>query len=101
MYVDWAEVNERRIGEKTQEIQLYCAQRKESMTPRAFDLARLSFERLLNNISERNPKSSSVCKTIQRSMESQDDCIAYCTENQAAVLARGVVYNKEYVFSPT
>ena len=93
MYVNWAEVNERRIGEKTQEIQLYCAQKKESMTSRAFDLARLSFERLLNNIAERNPRSSSICKSILRSMDNQDDCIAYCTEKQAAILARGVVYN--------
>lgn len=93
MYVDWTEVNERRIGEKTQEIQLYCAQKKESMTPRAFDLARMSLVRLLNNISERNPMSSSLCKSILRGMEKQDACIAYCTEKQAAVLARGVVYN--------
>lgn len=28
MAVDWAEVNENRIGEKTQEILLYCAQKK-------------------------------------------------------------------------
>ena len=93
MYVDWTEVNERRIGEKTQEIHLYCAQKKELMTERAFDLARLSLVRLMNNITERNSRSSSVCKAIQQSMDNQDDCIAYCTENQAAVLARGVVYN--------
>ncbi len=93
MSVDWSEVNERRIGEKTQEILLYCAQKRSSMTPRAFDLARLSFGRLLDNIADRNPKSSLVINTIRRGMESQDDCIASCTEKQAAVLARGVVYN--------
>lgn len=50
MAVDWTEVNERRIGEKTQEILLYCAQKKTSMTQRAFELARLLFEGLLDNI---------------------------------------------------
>lgn len=93
MAVDWKEVNERRIGEKTQEILLYCAQKKSSMTQRAFDLARLSLERLLDNIAQRNPKSSSIVDSIRRGMVSQDDCIAKCTEKQAAVLARGVVYN--------
>lgn len=93
MSVDWSDVNERRIGEKTQEILLYCAQKKSSMTARAFDLARLSFSRLLDNIADRNPKSSLVINSLRRGMESQDDCIASCTERQATVLARGVVYN--------
>lgn len=93
MYVDWTEVNERRISEKTQEIRLYCAQKKSSMTERAFDLARLSFGRLLDNIEERNPKSSAVVGGIRKGMESQDDCIAIISEKQAGVLARGVVYN--------
>ena len=93
MAVDWTEVNERRIGEKTQEILLYCAQKKVSMTQRAFDLARLSFERLLDNISQRNPKSSSIIDCIRRGIVSQDDSIAQCTEKQATVLARSVVYN--------
>lgn len=89
MAVDRAEVNERRIGEKTQEILLYCAQKKSSMTTRAFDLARLSFGRLMDNIADRNPKS--VIDSIRRGMESQNECIASCTEKQAAVL--GIVYN--------
>ena len=93
MYVDWTEVNERRIGEKTQEIQLYCAQKKSSMTERAFDLARLSFYRLLDNIVDRNPKSAAVVDVIRKGVESQDDCIVVISEKQAAVLARGVVYN--------
>ena len=93
MTVNWAEVNNRRISEKTQEILLYCAQKKSSMTPRAFDLARLSFVRLLDNIADRNPKSSYVINTIRQGMELQDECIASCTEEQAAVLARSVVYN--------
>ena len=93
MAVDWAEVNERRIGEKTQEILLYSAQKKSSMTTRAFNLARLSFIRLLDNIADRNPKLSFVIDTICHGIESQDECIALCTEKQAAVLARGVVFN--------
>lgn len=93
MAIDWTEVNERRISEKTQEIRLYCAQKKSSMTERAFDLARLSFERLLDNIAQRNPKLSSIIDNIRLGMVSQDDNIARCTEKQAAVLARGVVYN--------
>ena len=93
MYVNWAEVNERRIGEKTLEIRLYCAQKKQSMTPRAFDLARLSLERLLDNISDRTPKSNYAVKAVRESMITQDECIAICDEKQAASLARGVVYN--------
>lgn len=93
MYVNWAEVNERRIGEKTQEIRLYCAQKKQNMTSRAFDLARLSLERLLDNISDRTPRSKYAVKAVRESMTTQDECIALCSEKQAASLARGVVYN--------
>jgi hypothetical protein len=93
MAVDWKEVNERRIGEKTQEILLYCAQKKTSMTQRAFELARLSFEGLLDNIAQRNPRLSSIIDRIRSGIASQEDCIAICTEKQAASLAKGVVYN--------
>lgn len=93
MYVDWAEVNERRIGEKTQEIRLYCAQKRQDMTPRAFDLARLSFKRLLDNIAERTPKVNYAVKAVRESLTTQDACIAVCSEKHAAALARGVVYN--------
>lgn len=93
MYVNWAEVNERRIGEKTQEIWLYCAQKKQDMTSRAFDLARLSIERLLDNISDRTPKSKYAVSAVRESMTTQDEFIALCSEKQAASLARGVVYN--------
>lgn len=93
MGVDWTEVNERRIGEKKQEIRLYCSLRKADMTPRAFELAQISFRRLLDNISDRNPQAAPICKTILRSMESQDEVIATCSEKQAVILARGVVYN--------
>lgn len=93
MGVDWTEVNERRISEITQEIRLYCSRKKVDMTPRAFELAQISFGRLLDNISDRNPRSTIICSTIQQSMESQDEVIATCSEKQAAILARGVVYN--------
>lgn len=93
MYVDWTEVNKRRISEKTQEIRLYCAQKKKNMTSRAFNLARLSLERLLDNISDRTPKSKYAVKAVRESMTTQDDFIAICGEKQAASLARGVVYN--------
>lgn len=89
----WPEINERRISEKTQEIQLYCGQKKSDMTPRAFDLARLSFEQLLNNIMERNPRAESLCKSIRLRMSKKDECVAPCSEKQAACLARDVVYN--------
>ena len=93
MAVDWKEVNERRICEKTQEILLYCAKKKTSMTQRAFELARLSFEGLLDNIAQRNPRLSSIIDSIRGGMDSQGECIAICTEKQAASLAKGVVYN--------
>ena len=93
MSIDWTEVNQRRISEKTQEIQLYCAQKKASMTERAFDLARLSFARLLDNISERYPGSSAIIESVRRGMTYQDECIARITKNQAGTLACGVVYN--------
>lgn len=63
------------------------------MTSRSFDLARLSFSKLLDNIVERNPRSSFLIDTIRRGMDQNDECIAFCTKNQAASLARGVVYN--------
>lgn len=55
MPVDWKEVNERRIEEKAQELLLYCSHGKEEMTPRAFELARISLSNLLDNIAERDP----------------------------------------------
>lgn len=93
MAVDWTEVNERRIGEKTQEILLYCAKKKTSMTQRAFELARLSFEGLLDNIAQRTPRLSSIIDSIRSGMASKEEYIAICTDKQAASLARGVVYN--------
>ena len=63
------------------------------MTPRAFDLARLSLSRLLDNIASRTPKSSFAIKSVRESMSNQDDYIAVCDDKQALSLARGIVYN--------
>ena len=92
MPVNWTEVNERRIGEKMQEILLYCAQTKAEMTPRAFDLARLSFERLLDNIVDRNPRSLAIVLPIRQSLNSDNDCVAVCSKKRAENLARTIVY---------
>ena len=93
MPADLTAVNERRIGEKTQEIQLYCAQKKSSMTSRAFDMARMSFERLLNNIADRSPRMSSIIENIRKKLDSQDDYVALISEKQASALAKAIVYN--------
>lgn len=93
MAINWTEVNERRISEKTQEIQLYCIQKKQDMTPRAFDLARLSFDRLLDNISDRTQCANNIIKTIRESMTPQNEYVASCSKEQAATLARAIVYN--------
>lgn len=93
MPVDWKAVNERRISEKSQEIQLYCSQKRQSMTPRAFDLARLSLERLLDNIGDRTPRVNYALKAVRQSMSTQDVFVAECNGQQAEALARGVVYN--------
>lgn len=93
MPVDWTEVNERRISEKTQEISLYCAQKRTDMTPRGFELAQLSFEKLLDNIAERNPRAASICKSIRNGMSEQSNQVAKCSRKQAECLARDVVYN--------
>ena len=93
MPVDWTEVNERRISEKTQEISLYCAQKRKDMTPRGFELARLSFEKLLDNIVERNPRAASMCKSIRKGMSEGNNQVAKCSLKQAECLSRDVVYN--------
>lgn len=93
MPVDWTEVNERRISEKTQEISLYCAQKRKDMTPRGFELARMSFEKLLDNIVERNPRAASMCKSIRKGMSEGNSQVAKCSMKQAECLARDVVYN--------
>lgn len=93
MLFNQKEVNERRISEISQEIWLYCAQKRDSMTPRAFDLARLSIERLLDNIADRNPKSLFTINNVRQGIAAQNDCVALCSEHQALVLARGIVYN--------
>ncbi len=90
----WPQINSKRIREKAQEIQLYCAQKWDHMTPRAFELARLSFERLLENIAKRDKYSmaASVAEDIIHEMDALDDYVARCSEKQAIILARSIVY---------
>ena len=92
MSTDWTEINERRIGEKTQELLLYCSQKKEDMTSLSFDLARLSLRHLLDNLAERDPYHKGIPDTVKDSMEKQDIVVAQCSEKQAACLARTIVY---------
>ena len=90
--VDWTEVNERRIGEKTQEILLYCSQKRSNMTVRAFELAQLSLQRLLLNIIDRNPAYKSIPETVLNSIQNQSYKVASCSEKQAVALAKTIVY---------
>ena len=63
------------------------------MTVRSFELARLSLERLLDNIADRDRYSmaADVVESIRRGMVLQDDFVALCTEKQATILARSIV----------
>ena len=92
MPVNYSEVNEHRISEKTQEVRNYCSQRKDDMTPRAFELARNSLSILLDNIKERDEAFGGIPETIKASMDKQHDVVAECSEKQAASLARTIVY---------
>lgn len=92
MPVNWTEVNNRRIGEKTQEILLYCAQARAEMTPRAFDLARLSLARLLDNIIDRDPRAISAVLPVRQSLNSDKESVAICSKKQAENLAKTIVY---------
>jgi len=87
-----SEVNERRISEKTQEVRNYCSQRREDMTPRAFELARQSLSSLLDNIKDRNEAYSGIPETVKASMEKQNAVVAECSEKQAKSLASTIVY---------
>lgn len=93
MSVNWAKVNSRRVGEKTQEIRLYCAQRKIDMTPRAFELARLSLWELLDNIIQRDLRYAPITKVVRQSMDDQEEFVARISKKQAGKLARAIVYN--------
>ena len=90
-YYQSKDVRERRISEKTQEILLYCSQKKSSMTPRAFDCARSSLITLLENIADRDPKYAGIPRTVIKSMEKQEECIAKCSSKQAESLATTIV----------
>ena len=93
MSVDWKAVNKRRIGEKKQEILLYCAQKKADMTDRAFDLARSSLWDLLDNIVQRDLRYAPITKELRLSMTDEETIVARCSKIQAIGLARAVVYN--------
>ena len=93
MSANWAEVNEKRISEKTQEILLYCNQKASLMTSRAFELARISFSQLIDNLVQRNIKLTGIAKAIKQSMESQNSCIAICSEQKADLMAKTIVYD--------
>lgn len=88
----WDEINDRRIEEKTQEVLSYCAQKKGDMTIRSFELARLSLEHLLDNIMERDYTHAGIPKMVKDSMIYKEDVVAECNLNQAASLARSIVY---------
>lgn len=90
---NWTETNERRIGEKTQELRNYCSQRRDSMTPRAFELARISLANLLDNLMDRNPDYRGIPETVKQSMDNSEiDTVARCSDEQAQSLARTIVY---------
>ena len=91
--MDWTKVNERRIEDKTQEIYLYCAQKRSSMTPRSFDLARSSLDVLLDNIEQRYPRFASIVHSVRKGMSFQNETIASCSMRQAHALALSVVYD--------
>lgn len=91
--MDWTKVNERRIDEKTQEIYLYCAQKSSSMTPRSFDLARLSLNALLDNIEQRYPRFASIVQSVRDGMDIQNETVTICSKGQAHALALSVVYD--------
>lgn len=63
------------------------------MTPRGFELAQLSFEKLLDNIAERYPGMALICKSIRNGMSERNNQVAKCSMKQAECLARSVVYN--------
>ena len=90
----WTEINERRISEKTQEILRYCAQSKYEMTPRSFELARLSLEQLIDNIHDRDKRGFGLfSESFKRGIDCQDNCVALCSEKIADYLAKKIVYN--------
>ncbi len=62
------------------------------MTIRSFELARLSLAQLLDDIAERDYTHARIPKMVKKSMEHQEDVVAECTLNQAASLARSIVY---------
>lgn len=91
MPTNWTEINERRIGEKKQELLIYCSTRRDSLTQRSFELARESLKPLLGNLMDRNSGYEGIPNSVWRSMEIQDEVIAKCSEKQAEAMAKTIV----------
>ncbi len=64
------------------------------MTPRSFELAKISMAKLLDNIAERNWKFPWVARKVKESIDSQNSIVAVCDKIQALSLAKSIVYNK-------
>ena len=71
---------------------LYCSRCKNQMTPRTFEKAQESFEKLLDNIRDRNMAYSVIPERIKDSIDGENKCVANISERQAVVLARTIVY---------
>ena len=57
------------------------------------EFARKMGEKLLDNIVERNPRSTPLCKSIRKGMSEQENQVANCSMKQSECLARDIVYN--------
>lgn len=92
MPTNWNEINDRRIGEKKQELLIYCGTRRDSLTQKAFELARESLKPLLRNLMDRDSGYEGIPNSVWRSMEIQDEVIAKCSEKEAEAMAKTIVY---------
>lgn len=90
--MDYKEINERRISEKTQEVFNYCRQSHVSMTPEAFRKAKESMKRLLENVKDRDKYSLNSIKKVLESIDNQDNTVAICDSEQADKIAKVIVY---------
>lgn len=90
--MDYKEINERRISEKTQEVLNYCRQSHTSMTPEAFRKAKESMKRLLENVKDRDNYSLNSIKEVLESIGNQEDTVAICDSEKADRIAKVIVY---------
>lgn len=63
------------------------------MTPEAFKKAKLSLGNLLKNLADRDRFAKEVAQTVDKSIDTEKDIVANCSEKQAEVFAKVVVYN--------